>query len=96
MNKILICCISGLLVTGCSSVRKPDRIEVLHTQPIIEDYEVVSGDTINIIAKKFNMDPEQLVSINNLTPPYTLSVGQRIKVDNNDEDMIVVKQIFYN
>ena len=96
MKKLLICLTAMAVVSGCTKTRTPDRIEVLHAQPIFEDYEVVSGDTINSIAKKFNMDPERLVSINGLKPPYTIQIGQVLKIDNNDSDMIVVKQVFYN
>jgi lipoprotein YgeR len=83
-------------VSGCSSTRTPDRIEVLHAQPLTTEYEVKKGDTINKIAIAHNMNPERLVSINRLNPPYTIAIGQKLKIDNEDTDMIVVKQIFYN
>lgn len=81
---------------GCSKTRAPDRIEVLHAQPVVDEYEVVEGDTVNSIAKHFNMDPAQLVAINKLEPPYRIKVGQKLKVDNAESDMIVVKQVFYS
>lgn len=97
MNKTFTLFSLVLLLSGCASKnRVPDRIEVLHAQPIVEEYTVVEGDTINKIAMNYNMDPAQLVAINNLEPPYRISVGQKLKVDNEDADMIVVKQIFYN
>lgn len=86
----------AFLLVGCGTVRKPDRIEVLHAQPILENYVVKSGDTINKIARAYSIDPEHLVSINKIEPPYKIFVGQVLKVDNDDADMIVVKQIFYN
>lgn len=96
MNKFLIGIGATLLLAGCSKTRVPDRIEVLHAQPVVEEYEVVSGDTINGIATRYQMDPAQLVAINKLEPPYTIKVGQKLKVDNPDSDMVVVKQVFYN
>jgi lipoprotein NlpD len=90
--------ISGaLLISGCGTTsRRPDVIEVLHTQPIVEEYVVKQGDTVSKIASTYNMDPEQLVAINNLLPPYRIFVGQKLRVNNDDTDMVVVKQIFYN
>jgi LysM repeat protein len=84
------------IASGCSTVRSPDRIEVLHAQPVVSEYRVKKGDTINKIAAAYSMDPERLVALNGLTPPYTITVGQSLKVDGEDSDMIVVKQIFYN
>jgi lipoprotein YgeR len=86
----------AILAAGCSTIRSPDRIEVLHAQPIVSEYTVKKGDTINKIAAAYDMDPERLVALNGLTPPYTINVGQKLKVDGEDSDMIVVKQIFYN
>jgi lipoprotein YgeR len=97
MIKNSICPIGiAILLTGCSVVRSPDRIEVLHAQPITAEYEVKRGDTVNKISAAHNMDPEHLVALNGLEPPYTITVGQKLKVDGEDSDMIVVKQIFYN
>jgi lipoprotein YgeR len=96
MRNLLHYLVLAALVSGCSTVRSPDRIEVLHAQPIVSEYEVKKGDTINKIAAAYDMDPERLVTLNSLTPPYTINVGQKLKVDGEDSDMIVVKQIFYN
>lgn len=85
------------VLVGCSSIpRKPDRIEVLHAQPVTEEYIVKAGDTINKIAASYGMDPEDLVAMNDLEPPYTISIGQKLKIEADDSDMIIVKQIFYN
>lgn len=96
MKNTLYCIGIAVLITGCSTVRTPDRIEVLHAQPITAEYTVQKGDTINKIAAEHNMDPEHLVALNGLEPPYTIKIGQKLKVDGEDSDMIVVKQIFYN
>jgi LysM repeat protein len=68
----------------------------LHAQPLTTEYEVKKGDTINKIAIAHSMSPERLVAINRINPPYLITVGQKLKIDNEDTDMIVVKQIFYN
>jgi lipoprotein NlpD len=96
MKSALYYLATAALLSGCSTVRSPDRIEVLHTQPIVEDYEVKKGDTIYKIAAAHNMDPDRLVALNNIAQPYTIFEGQKLKIDSDDSDMIVVKQIFYN
>ena len=56
--------------------------KVLDAQDQIEftDYTVTQGDTIFTVAQKFNIDWTTLVSLNNLTPPLKLQVGQKLKV----------------
>lgn len=82
---------------GCgSTARKPDRVEVLHSQPVTEEYTVQAGDTINKIAKMHHMTPEDVVAMNNLIPPYAIYVGQKLKLQSADSDTIVVKQVFYS
>lgn len=88
---------SAVLLSGCASgPRQPDRVEVLHAQPVTDEYTVKAGDTINKIAQAHNLDPEDLVALNHLEPPYTITVGQKLKIDSENSDMIIVKQIFYN
>lgn len=97
MKNVILSFMSMTFLVGCASApRRPDRVEVLHAQSVTEEYTVKAGDTINKIANAHNIDPEDLVALNNLEPPYTISVGQKLKIDSPDSDMIVVKQIFYN
>lgn len=97
MKNISTALLTAAVLAGCASgPRKPDCVEVLHAQPVTEEYTVKAGDTINKIAKEHNIDPEDLVALNNLEPPYTIAVGQKLKVDSENSDMIIVKQIFYN
>lgn len=86
----------GTLVGCGSTTRKPDRVEVLHAQPVTEDYLVKKGDTLNKIARAHNMTPEDIVALNNLRPPYTIYIGQKLKLQSGSADTIVVKQVFYN
>ena len=43
-------------------------------------YRVQPGDSLNTIAKKYNVTVEQLVKWNNIQDPNLLTVGQQIKV----------------
>lgn len=88
--------ILGTLVGCGSTTRKPDRVEVLHAQPVTEDYIVKKGDTLNKIARAHSMTPEDIVALNNLKPPYTIYIGQKLKLQSGNSDTIVVKQVFYN
>ena len=53
-------------------------------------YIVKSGDTLYSIAKKYNMDVNQLKELNNLKN-NNLSIGQKLKVNDLDEDYYTVK-----
>ena len=41
-------------------------------------YTVLSGEWVYSIARKFGVDPQAIIDANNLTAPYTLSVGQKL------------------
>ena len=43
-------------------------------------YRVQPGDSLNVIAKKFNVTTEQLVQWNNIKNPDMLTVGQQLKI----------------
>jgi len=41
-------------------------------------YTVQAGEWVYSIARKFGVDPQAIIDANNLQPPYTLSVGQKL------------------
>ena len=43
-------------------------------------YRVQPGDSLNVIAKKYNVTIEQLVQWNNIKDPSMLTVGQQLKI----------------
>ena len=43
-------------------------------------YRVQPGDSLGVIAKKYNVTVEQLVKWNNLKNPDMLTVGQQLKI----------------
>lgn len=44
-------------------------------------YVVAPGDTLYSLSKKYNMTVDELANLNNLSAPYQLSVGQKIKTE---------------
>ena len=44
------------------------------------EYTVKEGDWVYSIARKFGVDPEAIISLNGLTAPYALQVGQVLKI----------------
>ena len=43
-------------------------------------YRVQPGDSLGVIAKKYNVTVEQLVKWNNIKNPDMLTVGQQLKI----------------
>ena len=43
-------------------------------------YTVKAGDNLSLIANKFNISSTDIIDINNLEKPYTLYVGQKLKL----------------
>lgn len=57
---------------------------------------VSSGDTIYSIAKKYNVAIRDLISENDLTPPYNLRVGTRIKLPQNKHHLVATGDTLYS
>lgn len=43
-------------------------------------YVVQPGDTINLIAARFGVSPQDIISANGLTPPYIIYIGQTLYI----------------
>ena len=56
-----------------------EQLDAINGGSIIP-YQVQAGDTPNVIARKFNVTPEQLMKWNNIQDPNLLLVGQQLKV----------------
>ena len=69
MIRVLIATVLAIAVNGCSNQRwDPD------------DYPVSSGDTIYSIAWKYELDPFELARWNNISRPYRIYPGQRLRM----------------
>ncbi len=61
------------------------------------DYVIIQkGDTIYSIAKKNNVPLKDIIIRNNLTPPYTLSIGQKIYIPNTAFHIVQKEDTVYS
>ncbi|RUO77389.1 peptidase M23 [Idiomarina seosinensis] len=77
-------------ISGCSSRSTPAPVEELYTGKTYKDYEansltdktyqVEAGETLYSIAFRANQDVNQLAKLNNLSKPYVIYPGQRLKL----------------
>lgn len=49
---------------------------------------VARGDTLYLIGKKYNMTVEEMATLNNLSEPYVLRVGQKLRVRVPNEQVV--------
>ncbi|MEM9494669.1 MAG: peptidoglycan DD-metalloendopeptidase family protein [Pseudomonadota bacterium] len=60
--------------------QQPVRYETKTTQVRGGYAEVQPGDTVYAIARRFNVSPKAIMAENNLRPPYTLRIGQALRL----------------
>ncbi|KAA1275164.1 MULTISPECIES: amidase activator ActS [Citrobacter] len=66
---ILIMLVGSLIVAGCSSSSNSGST-----------YTVKRGDTLYAISRSTGTSVRDLARLNNISPPYTIEVGQRLKL----------------
>ena len=56
--------------------------QILGEQEVLEyeSYQVVVGDTLFNLSQKYQISWQTLAEINSLPPPYTLRIGQKLKI----------------
>lgn len=57
----------------------PKPIQVTKHSNLTKEYVVKKGDTIYSIAKKFKLNTEKLLKINNIKDPNKIALGQKLK-----------------
>ena len=68
----LFCLILALLLAGCAGNQSSDSGAV---------YTVKRGDTLYRISRATGTSVKDLARLNNISPPYTIEVGQKLKVN---------------
>ncbi len=69
--RILLCLAFGLMLAACSSKNASDG----------GTYTVKRGDTLSKISRMTGTSVRELARLNNISPPYTIEIGQRLKVN---------------
>jgi murein DD-endopeptidase MepM/ murein hydrolase activator NlpD len=84
-SRSILLCVLLVLLNACKSTTHLAPIEQMDQPPGIKlNYHTVSrSDTMYSIAWRYGMDYRQLASLNNITPPYTIHVGQKINLTND-------------
>nr|WP_275540840.1 peptidoglycan DD-metalloendopeptidase family protein [Aliidiomarina shirensis] len=77
-------------MSGCSSPHTPAPVESVYRGTTFHDYERASlssdiyqvqrGETLYAIAFRANMDLREIARLNNLSEPYTIYVGQELRL----------------
>ncbi|STV86673.1 lipoprotein YgeR [Klebsiella michiganensis] len=67
---IAIMLLSSLIVAGCSSSSDSGST-----------YTVKRGDTLYAISRSTGTSVRDLARLNNISPPYTIEVGQKLKLN---------------
>lgn len=71
----IFCLTLTLLLAGCSGSKSSDTGS--YTGSV---YTVKRGDTLYRISRATGTSVKDLARLNNLSPPYTIEVGQKLKV----------------
>ena len=80
---LLLVSIAWLGMAGCgSSSRSPAPVLKLGVNPdsVTGYMRVASKDTLYSISKRYKLSRQDIIDLNGLKPPYTLALGQRLKL----------------
>ncbi len=75
--------------------RQPSPLPIATVLPPSGYHTVLPGETLYSIARRYGHNVSQLASWNSLQPPYVLSVGQNIIVDNSNSSSMSVRSMSY-
>jgi len=74
---LFVCC-SLYLLTNVRSASAQDT--TANSADAVQQYTVVAGDTLAVIAERFNVPLDELVRFNNIANPDVISVGQTLLI----------------
>lgn len=86
----------ALLLTGCSY--NSGRVQLFNWNLFgTPDTVVVQrGDTLYSIARRYNIPIRNLIEINHLQPPYTLRIGQQLRMPGTNYHTVAKGDTLYN
>lgn len=99
-KRLLICCIL-MLVGACSSGSKIFGYTLWErpgysTQSNASAVRVRKGDTLYSISRAHDVPLREVIELNNLTPPYTLKIGQTIRLPQAKYHIVAKGDTLYN
>jgi len=80
MKKVLTICLLVVLLSGCSTSNGGSSLFSFFRGSNPDSVEVRKGDTLYSLSKKYEVPLKGLIAENHLSAPYTLKVGQRLKL----------------
>ena len=78
--RLLMCLIIGLVLSGCAG--NSSNSEGSYSGSV---YTVKRGDTLSRISRMTGTSVRDLASMNGISPPYTIEVGQKLKVSGSSK-----------
>lgn len=66
--------------TNTSNPQVLGAVDDSSTSQVFTEYQVKKGDTLFTISKEFGSEWTTLATLNNLKPPFNLSIGQTLKI----------------
>jgi lipoprotein NlpD len=87
-SKLIFLAMLSALLNGCTSV-SPDYtpISTNYPEPPKDEtkyHQVKKGDTLYAISLIYDVDYRQLAQWNQISPPYTIEIGQKIRLSDPD------------
>ena len=86
-RRLWLCAVFTWVLSACAGRNAPAPLDVLNSQPETipsafeaDTYQVVAGDTLFAIAWYSGNDYQDLAKWNNISPPYSLAIGQVIRL----------------
>jgi lipoprotein NlpD len=92
--RILLWCLCSLLIGCAKPTPTVAAVEVVDLAPHAsfgQSYTVKPGDSLYYIAWHYGLDYKTLAKMNHINPPYTLSVGQKLRLVVDDHAKQAVK-----
>jgi LysM repeat protein len=71
---------SGYPATTPTPTPEPTEVIVIPTMTVPEKYTVKSGETVLCLARRFDVDPDDIIALNNLSADGFLSVGDTLNI----------------
>jgi len=87
-SKLIVIAMLSAVLNGCAKVPQNYAPVTTSRPDIVKDqakyHQVKKGDTLYAISMIYDLDYRQLAQWNQIVPPYTIEIGQKIKLSGSD------------